>query len=203
MTKLLKNKEKGQATIEFAIVIPIILLLLFVTIESGWYFANYYALKTVAKDAAYEIKEPVNADWESKVGWIEGGTPSWVSGSDLEDYSNYSGWLPFGLSYSNDSVTALKNRVQAKSGLIKLDKTDFTIKGGWLIKTMAENIPAETGSGIRTEPRSEVYYVDIYVSIKYKYKPLSPLGGLIFCRGAGEKEMEAKEKVTYPIGSSS
>lgn len=197
------NKETGQATLEFALVIPIILFLFLVTIEAGWYFANYYALKTVAKDAAYEIKEPVNADWDAKVGWIAGGTPSWASRTDVVNYSEFAGWLPFGLSYSNDSVADLKERVQAKSGLINLDHTDFTIKGGWLLKTMANNVPAETGTGVRKSPRTEVCYVDITVNIKYKYKPLSPFGDLIFCKGTGKKVMKAKERVTYPIGSSS
>lgn len=200
----MKETEQGQAMLEFALALPVIFLVAFATMEAGWYFVNYNSVKLIAKNAVYEIKEPVYADWGIGGDWNYGGIPSWEAGggAGLASYSSYDAWLPFGLSYAGDSAEDLKRRLQEKSGLINLDEAEIVINGGWLLRTMAADIPGDTGTEVRTEPRTGVYYADIYVSVKYKYYPLTYVGGMIFCGGTGAKELSSKERVTYQLGSS-
>ena len=200
MKKIADFEEKGQAVVEFALVLPLILLIVFATIDSGWYFLNRNALKIVAKTAVYEIKEPIYADFHTGGAWHEGGTPSWADGNSLTHYDTYDAWLPFGLRYSGDTEESFKSRVQAKSGLIDLDNTVFTLKGGWLLRRMAGNIPGNTGDAVRAQARTGVYYVDITVRIDYAYHPLTLVGNIIFCRGAGVKIISSEERLTYQLG---
>lgn len=46
-----KNKETGQATVEFAIILPILLVLIFGIIDFGWVQSNKIALDNAVRDA--------------------------------------------------------------------------------------------------------------------------------------------------------
>lgn len=47
-----KNNENGQAVVEFALVLPLFLLLIFAIIEFGWMFYNYISVENAARNAA-------------------------------------------------------------------------------------------------------------------------------------------------------
>lgn len=50
MISKFKKSEKGQALVEFALVLPILLMLLCGIIDMGWLFVNSYQVE----DAAYD-----------------------------------------------------------------------------------------------------------------------------------------------------
>jgi Flp pilus assembly protein TadG len=52
MNKKNKDKENGQAVVEFALVLPLFLLLIFAIIEFGWVFYNYISVENAARNAA-------------------------------------------------------------------------------------------------------------------------------------------------------
>lgn len=52
MKKLLKRKEDGQAMLEFALVLPIFLLILCGIIDFGWMFYNQLALNNICREGA-------------------------------------------------------------------------------------------------------------------------------------------------------
>lgn len=54
MKKLLKKSEdeKGQAMVEFVLVLPIFLLILFLIVDMGWLFYNYVSVENAARNAA-------------------------------------------------------------------------------------------------------------------------------------------------------
>lgn len=54
LKKLIKS-EKGQAMVEFALVLPILLLILLGTIDVGWLFYNQLSVDNAAREAAREV----------------------------------------------------------------------------------------------------------------------------------------------------
>lgn len=52
MRKLLKRREDGQAMLEFALVLPIFLLILCGIIDFGWLFYNQLALNNICREGA-------------------------------------------------------------------------------------------------------------------------------------------------------
>ncbi len=52
MKKLFRRKEDGQAMLEFALVLPIFLLILCGIIDFGWMFYNQLALNNICREGA-------------------------------------------------------------------------------------------------------------------------------------------------------
>ena len=52
MKKLFRRKEDGQAMLEFALVLPIFLLILCGIIDFGWLFYNQLALNNICREGA-------------------------------------------------------------------------------------------------------------------------------------------------------
>jgi len=52
MKKLLRRNEDGQAMVEFALVLPIFLLILCGIIDFGWLFYNQLALNNICREGA-------------------------------------------------------------------------------------------------------------------------------------------------------
>lgn len=50
--KKLKKKESGQAAVEFALVMPFFLIIIFLIIDFGWLFYNMISVETAARNAA-------------------------------------------------------------------------------------------------------------------------------------------------------
>ena len=66
-----KLKQKGQAIIEFAVVLPLFVLFLFGIIYSGMLFYDYISLSNLARSAAREAAIVQNLN-EQKISDIEG-----------------------------------------------------------------------------------------------------------------------------------
>jgi hypothetical protein len=66
------NKEDGQAVVEFALVLPIFLLLIFAIIDFGWLFYNYINVENSARNAAriacVEFSDCCIDDWGNSEG---------------------------------------------------------------------------------------------------------------------------------------
>lgn len=52
MKKIIRRKEDGQAMLEFALVLPIFLLILCGIIDFGWLFYNQLALNNICREGA-------------------------------------------------------------------------------------------------------------------------------------------------------
>jgi Flp pilus assembly protein TadG len=60
-----ERSESGASAVEFALVLPLLLLILFAIIEFGWFFANRIVLTNAVSDAAraaVKAREWVNED---------------------------------------------------------------------------------------------------------------------------------------------
>mgnify|MGYP000113876546 CR=1 FL=1 len=57
-------REGGQAILEFALVLPVLILIIMACIEYGWYFTSRYELGTYSREIGYNIKEPFNLYWK-------------------------------------------------------------------------------------------------------------------------------------------
>lgn len=55
LSKSLKKKEKGQSMVEFALVIPVLLLIVIGIIEFGFMFSNYLTLTNASREATRYI----------------------------------------------------------------------------------------------------------------------------------------------------
>ncbi len=47
-----KDREKGVAVVEFALILPLFLMLLFGTMEAGWLFAQHVEVRNAAREGA-------------------------------------------------------------------------------------------------------------------------------------------------------
>lgn len=80
MLKQLKKDEKGQSMVEFALVLPIILVVCFATIQFGYTLNNYLILTGLARDAA-RVGSYTNDD-EAIKNYISANNPS-LDGSKI------------------------------------------------------------------------------------------------------------------------
>lgn len=56
------KKESGQAIVEFAIVLPILLIILCAIFDFGWFFMNQYETNHAAYEGARYVATHLNAD---------------------------------------------------------------------------------------------------------------------------------------------
>ncbi len=102
-------RQRGVAMVEFAISVPVLLLLLYVTVEVGRFLNQYSILSDSVRDASRYV---AGAALQGTSGLIVQG-PAWnalvVQGQDLAVYGNLTGTgtplLP-GLSVADVTVTA-------------------------------------------------------------------------------------------------
>ena len=79
----LSKSEKGQALVEFAMVLPIYLFLLFLIINMGWIMFQYFSFDYAYREAAYEMvvideatgaaaNESIKSAIIDKASWLDG-----------------------------------------------------------------------------------------------------------------------------------
>lgn len=187
--------------LEFAIVLPILLLFLLGCIEFGWYFYNRYAVEQYAADAAAVLPDP-SSYVSSRTGspkWhsLSATSPSWMTNEEIDNWderNDYDGWVSY------DEVSSTLNSLYQTSlasvgTVLNQDGITVSLDGGWLITTMAEDLPSEnqTPTEVRpdirdlvyiTRPRSEYYSLDMDVEVTYTFRPLTFLGQAIFGVGS-------------------
>ena len=76
LIKWMRKSEKGQAMVEMALVLPILLILLGGIIDFGWLFYNQLALTNAAREGARyaAIHHHNSPDWEEKTISLMNGT---------------------------------------------------------------------------------------------------------------------------------
>ncbi len=47
-----KDRERGAAAVEFAVILPLFVLLIFGTIEAGWFFSQQVEIRNAAREGA-------------------------------------------------------------------------------------------------------------------------------------------------------
>ena len=81
-------REGGQAILEFALVLPVLILIIMACIEYGWYFTSRYELGTYSREIGYNIKEPFNLYWKHETAprdWVDSSKnrkPSWLTADE-------------------------------------------------------------------------------------------------------------------------
>lgn len=221
LIKKWKREQQGNAAVEFAVVLPALLLIILGCIEVSWYLYNRYSVERYAADAAMCVP-----DLPSGSGWQEGGTPPWMEDGELEAVGGCSGWM----TYDAAGVDGEFRSSLASVGTV-LDKSNLqvSVDGGWLIaittvRVPRENLPrellpeerekmkeeAETETETEaetlppwnpedaylTKPRTENYYLDADIRVTYTFRPLTFLGGLFFCRDGADTAVITTD---YPI----
>lgn len=120
------KKQKGQALIEFALVFPFFLLLVFGVIYSGMLFYDYSTLSNVARSAAREraITQPASGetqeDLDGKITGYYFKEGKFVNNLVTSLYRPASS-NPFVLEMSNDDVIVTINMELNNSGLVFAD----------------------------------------------------------------------------------
>lgn len=92
------KSEKGQAMVEFALIFPLFILLIFTIIDLGWISFNYLSFDYAYREAAWELS--INYDSDDTQ-YITGTTASKAIKNAIMDSSH-------GLSESNLSVSGAK-----------------------------------------------------------------------------------------------
>lgn len=215
--------EQGQAVVEFALILPILLLIIMGSMEFGWYFASRYSLGQYSREVGYNVQPPFTLVWYHAFApreWKDqssGQKPSWLSDQDKQDWSfdEYDGWFAFSepvgsdiigrnyYYYGYDSETNFKNRLNLIQTILDDDEITYQIRGGWYIKAEAKDMPQGGGAGweeARAAERSEYYYVDITVDTVYRYYPLTFVGKMIFCNpGEDYRTIRNESRYTYAM----
>ena len=197
------KRETGQAMVEFALVLPILLLTIIGCMEIAWYFTAKYNLNQYTEAVGHNIKAPFMLVWYHDVSpttWIvesSGRKPSWLSAEEqaLWSFDEYDGWYAlappesgklFSVEYSYltfDNETLFKKRLQEIVTMINPDEVQYTISGGWYINAEVIHVPGKQASW--TAPRKgekiEYYSADVRVDMTYRYEPLTMLGQWMFC----------------------
>lgn len=200
--------QQGQAMAEFALVFPIMVIILVASLEFGWYYLNYNAVNQYARDTLVCVPEPQgNLVWEGG-DWkdIKVSKPSWMTAEDLTVlYSDtYDGWIAFDdqashfyptFNYNVSQITTILNKNQMKLN---------SVRGGWLVSAMALKRPM-TGMRPEEEQRyagARTYrYADIEVEVSYTFHPLTALGEMFFCKdGQDTCEIVVKERAEIEMG---
>jgi endo-1,4-beta-mannosidase len=75
-----RNREKGQTLVEFALLLPILLLLIFGAIEFGRVFHAYHVITSAAREGARAAA--VGKDNNAVESWVEEAVSSLVSNPD-------------------------------------------------------------------------------------------------------------------------
>ena len=63
MLKRIAKNEKGQAMVEFALILPLLILLLCGIIDFGWIFGNQLILNNAGRDTARTMAINYDTDW--------------------------------------------------------------------------------------------------------------------------------------------
>ncbi len=71
------KKQKGQAIVEFALILPLFLMLMFGVVYSGMLFADYMTLSNVARASAREAA--LGTDITTVKSYYQGHTTLWTS----------------------------------------------------------------------------------------------------------------------------
>lgn len=215
------KRESGQAMVEFALVLPILLLAIIGCMEVAWYMTAKYNLNQYAEAVGRNVKGPYMLIWYHDVhpnDWVvesTGRKPSWLSPEEqaLWSFDEYDGWFAFAdpgpgeaidpwyYSYAFDSEILFKKRLQGLVTMIDPDKVNYTIRGGWYINAEVLHVPGKKASWAapRDGEKIEYYSADVRVDMTYRYEPLTVVGQWMFCHGTDYLTMKVDGRYVYNL----
>lgn len=195
---------------EFALVLPVMVIILVACLEFGWYYLNYNAVNQYVRDTLSCVPEPQgNLVWEGG-DWkdIKTSNPSWMTAEDLTTMgtATYDGWIAFD-DQASTFYPAFNYNVSKITTILNKDNIQLnSVRGGWLVSAMARKRPM---TGMRPEEEQRyaqprMYrYADIQVEVSYTFHPLTALGQMFFCTDGNDTcEMVVKERAEIDMGQS-
>lgn len=114
----MQNKQKGQSIIEFALVLPLFLLLVFGLFYIGMFFADYLTLSSIARSSAREaaviqdINEIQNNYPTVKAHYEDSTLPMDIYKWDPKDKTN------FAIEYKNNNVVVTMKANLNENGIL-------------------------------------------------------------------------------------
>lgn len=217
--------EKGLAAVEFAIVIPLLLILIMSVVEFSWYSLTYIRAEQCTREVARNVRPPsdsiiyqeqLSGVWNMRERGIK---PTWLSQSERAAWSfdNYDGWLSFGAPANENEIAGIlyfiisgdrkedfSERLRSSLSYLDPDRFSYQIRGGWYVKSMGPGMPSSGDMAWKATwsvDRSRQYYADVVVESVYRYKPFSPVGRIMLgLREDGIREIKVKEHCQYSVG---
>lgn len=187
---------------EFALVFPVLVMVILACMEFGWYFLNYYAVSQYNKAALKCIPWP-RGDKQTEIdlwGDTSVSKPSWMTAEDVASgYSKaYDGWVAFDDEPEYFYPTFEEN-MRGVPTLLDRERIQTTVEGGWLANAMGLYRPKQQGvvpSEDDIYANESVYmYADVKIEVSYTFRPLTPLGIMFFCAdGADSCQMVVEER---------
>lgn len=169
-----EHGEAGQALVEFALVLPVFLLVLFGIIELGWMEYQEISFTQGVAHAAWDVSADQLGDHDAMTG----------AGSHK--------------SYSGASVQRLVADAVAKNSLWAFQRDNLTVRSATATLYNDESTASVPGirSGETTEARAVTRYMELRAEISYKIDSVTGLGSWFF-RAPVEltREIECKRMV--------
>lgn len=159
-----KKKESGQAMLEFVLVLPVFLLVLFMIIDYGWLFFNYISVENSARNAAriacVEYQECCYDDVRK-----EPSSNNEFELNSVKPYFNAEGMDPDEIPYTQQEIDIMKS-----VGLTLPD----TVKDVTVTITYSYDSAPETGLSFNVNDRSKG---DVTVKVEGTMRVLTPILG--------------------------
>lgn len=159
------NKEDGQSMLEFVLVLPVFLLMLFMILDFGWLFYNMSTVENAARNAA----RIACVEYDNTC-YVEGanGTKEYASSADydLASISNYTvqeqNILNEVSSSLNDTSSTTKVHIQYSGGASLEDRQsgDVTVKVSYVIHVFTPVLGIGSDGMKRTITTSSTFKVE-------------------------------------------
>lgn len=161
-----QNKEKGQAMIEFALVLPLFIIFVFFIIDVGWISYQKILFSYTTRNIAWEFQDKQLDDWviQANQHYTSNG---WEADSKIKD--------------SFMTSNANKGNI-IDSDRIRVNNSSISMYAGK--RKYAYNV---NHSGVAQEYRSDINMntttYEIKSTIYYDLKPITPIANMFFKDG--------------------
>jgi Flp pilus assembly protein TadG len=111
----MKN-QRGQSLVEFALILPLLLLLLMGIIEFGRIFNAYLVISNLSRDGARYAATGRNDDWtiqyiKSNATTLDGGELTIIFIDEVEGSRNPGAWIRVQVDYNLTLITPIINNI--------------------------------------------------------------------------------------------
>lgn len=147
-----KRDEEGQGTVEFALILPILLLVIFGIIDFGWLFFNETMLSNIARSSARKAVVSIHDYAETEAG----GTPVMDPGTNDVKFNK----AGFEAAFKDSVKNALPGYLQKSSAnlVVKVDEADTASS----IKNKTINVSVEVDIPLFTPVLSTIHHSNTY-----------------------------------------
>lgn len=173
-TKILKNSEKGQAMIEYAIILPIFLLVLFAVIDVGWITYQKAMFTYTCRQTGWDMRLKEDDEWV-----LHSGVPISRDGG-----------------YANMLLTEQFRKVNGEKDATYINLENITVTNGSVViypgkkdyKTKTPDyLPKTTSAGNGTLYNTTT--VEVKGKIEYRVRPLTPFFKVFAKDGENKNEL--------------